>query len=156
MNEHVPGSKIAERMLARPEGATMAELIAATGGPQYNLLKRLKATGRTIRETREGRQTRYRLVSEQPNRLLGVSGKGQITLPKEWRDRLGVEATGAVVASLGEDEIVLRRKTRSIHDLVGILHRPGMRAATVEEMDEAIARAVTERYVRSLPRRKRK
>ena len=75
MNEHVSGSKIAERMLSRPEGATMSELIAATGGPQYNLLKRLKATGRTVRETREARQTRYRLLFDTPDRVLPVDRK---------------------------------------------------------------------------------
>lgn len=155
MNEHVPGSKIAERMLARPEGATMSELIAATGGPQYNVLKRLKASGRTIRETRDGRGRRYHLVAETVERVLPVSDKGQVTLPKEWRDALGIDPDGAVKGSVRNGEIVLRRR-KTLKDLYGILHRPGMRAVTIEEMDEGIAQAVSERYLRSLPRRKRK
>ena len=42
MAEHVPGSKIAEQLLTQSGGATMAEIIAAAGGPQYNILKKLE------------------------------------------------------------------------------------------------------------------
>ena len=59
MNEHIPGTKIAERLFSRPEGATMAEVIAATGARQHNLLERLKARGFTVRSRKEGRTTRY-------------------------------------------------------------------------------------------------
>ncbi len=57
-----PGSKAAERLLIRPAGATMDELIAATGGPQYNVLRRLEARGYAVRKLREGRVTRYSRV----------------------------------------------------------------------------------------------
>ena len=59
MNEHLPGTKLAERLLARPNGATMAEIIAATGGPQYNVLKKLEGRGYRIRKVKEGKETRY-------------------------------------------------------------------------------------------------
>lgn len=45
MDERLPGSRQAEKLLTSAEGATMDELIAATGGPQYNLLRRLEAQG---------------------------------------------------------------------------------------------------------------
>jgi sugar-specific transcriptional regulator TrmB len=59
MNKHVPGTKLAERLVTKPGGATMAELIAATGGPQYNVLKRLEARGYRVRKVKEGKETRY-------------------------------------------------------------------------------------------------
>ena len=59
MNEHVPGSKMAERLLTAPAGATMDEIVAATGGPQYNVLRRLEGRGYTVRKVKEGRVTRY-------------------------------------------------------------------------------------------------
>ena len=35
MNEHLRGTKLTERLVMQPDGATMAEILAATGGPQY-------------------------------------------------------------------------------------------------------------------------
>jgi len=57
--EDRPGTKIAEQMMTRPDGATMDEIVAATGGPQYNVLRRLEGRGYRIRKVKEGRATRY-------------------------------------------------------------------------------------------------
>ena len=57
MNENVPGTKLAERLLTRPNGATMTEIIGAAGGPQYNVLKKLEARGYRIRKIKEGNET---------------------------------------------------------------------------------------------------
>ena len=59
VNEHIPGTKLAERLVTQPNGATMAEIVAATGGPQYNVLKRLEARGYRLRKVKEGKETRY-------------------------------------------------------------------------------------------------
>ena len=47
-----PGSRAAAQvaLLAQPQGATMAEVKAATGDSCYNLLKRLESSGHTIRK----------------------------------------------------------------------------------------------------------
>ena len=86
MNEHLPGTKLAERLLARPNGATMAEIIAATGGPQYNVLKKLEGRGYRIRKVKEGKETRY--FAEPPAAPFyeaTITSKGQVTIPKELR-----------------------------------------------------------------------
>ena len=155
MNEHIPGTKIAEKLFSRPEGATMAEVVAATGGRQHNLLERLKARGYTVRSRKEGRTTRYWATrAEAPSYEVQVTSKGQITLPKEIRERLRVDAGGKLAIATEEGKVVLKRKTGGIKDLVGILHRPGMRVLTIEEMDDAIGKAVTERYLKAVGRRK--
>jgi sugar-specific transcriptional regulator TrmB len=59
MNEHFVGTKRAERLLTQSGGATMREIIEATGGPQYNVLKRLEARGYRVRRVKEGKETRY-------------------------------------------------------------------------------------------------
>lgn len=71
--------------------------------------------------------------------------KGQITVPKEVRDYLHL-SEGDRVEFLIEPEgkVELRPNTRSIQSLFGILHRPGMRPVTVEEMDEAVGRYLAE------------
>jgi hypothetical protein len=55
MTEHILGTKLAERMLTQSAGATMTEIIAAVGGPQYNVLKKLEARGYSIRKVKESR-----------------------------------------------------------------------------------------------------
>jgi AbrB family looped-hinge helix DNA binding protein len=73
-----------------------------------------------------------------------ITSKGQTTVPKEVRDRLGLER-GARIEWIVEDgrAIVRPRKLRAV-DLAGMLHRKGMKPLSVEEMDEAIMEAVAE------------
>lgn len=73
-----------------------------------------------------------------------VTSKGQTTIPKEIRDRLGLEAGTRIEWSIENGKATLRpRKIRAV-DLAGILHRPGMKPLTIEEMDDAIMDAVAE------------
>jgi antitoxin PrlF len=151
VNEHTPGTKVAEKLFARPEGATMAEVVAATGGRQHNLLERLKARGYTVRSRKEGRTTRYWATrSGNPSYEATVSSKGQITLPKEIRDRLGVRGAGKLRFVVEEDGVVLERKSATIDDLFGILHRPGMRARTIDEINEGVIKGAVSRAMRGL------
>ena len=151
MDERVSKAKMTERLLTRPGGATMRDIIAATGGPQYNELKRLAARGYAIRRVKEGNETRYRATApEMPSFEATVTGKGQITLPKEVRERLGVRAGGRVRFTVEEGErIVISSRPRRLADLAGMLGKPP-RSATLEEMDEGIRRAVVEKYLRSI------
>jgi AbrB family looped-hinge helix DNA binding protein len=142
-------------MLARPEGATMSELIAATGGPQYNVLRRLKARGCDIRMVKEAGQTRYRVVMPLPKYELPVSRKGQLTLPKELREKMRIAPGGKVSATLENGKVVIAPKTTSIRDAFGLLGKPpkGKRLA-IEDVDTAIAEAVVKRYLKAVgPRR---
>ncbi len=68
-----------------------------------------------------------------------VSSKGQITIPKQVRDRLGVhqgDRIEFVVDSGGS--VSLRPLKRSVRELAGFLHRPGDGAATQGEMDASV------------------
>jgi AbrB family looped-hinge helix DNA binding protein len=56
-----------------------------------------------------------------------VGAKGQVVLPKEMRDRLGIRPGDEVVFDDREDEIVVRRarsKAEILDDLVGMLRDP--------------------------------
>jgi antitoxin PrlF len=150
MDAHVPGTKIAERLFAQPSGATMPEIIAATGGPQYNVLKGLEARGYRVRKVKEGRATRYFAEPPaQPSYEATITSKGQVTLPKEVRECLRVRK-GDKVRFVVEDKarIAVTRAEHSIRDLFGILGKP-RRSATLEEMDEAVRQHAVERYLRS-------
>jgi len=79
-----------------------------------------------------------------------LTSKGQTTIPKEIREKLGLKPGTKLHFNLMPDgTISVRAKTGTIMDLAGILHRPGMKAATIEEMNEAVARAAVARYKRS-------
>jgi AbrB family looped-hinge helix DNA binding protein len=146
MNEHIPGTKIAERLFSRPQGATMAEVVTATGGRQHNLLERLKARGFAIRSRKEGRTTRY--WAEPPRAPCYdavVTSKGQVTVPKEVRTRLGLREGGRLRFVLEDDRVVLKRPDYGIDDLFGMLGKPPRRL-TLDQIEESIPRAVLEKY----------
>jgi antitoxin PrlF len=73
-----------------------------------------------------------------------LTSKGQITLPKEVRDRHKLKPGDSVEFVVENGKTWVRPRNLRAIDLAGILHRPGMKPITVEEMDEAIAEAVAE------------
>ncbi len=77
-----------------------------------------------------------------------MTSKGQITVPKDVRLKLGLKPGDRVRFLVEEDgRVRLLPAKRDIGELVGILPKP-KRALTIEEMDEAIARAVAEKFSR--------
>lgn len=72
-----------------------------------------------------------------------ITAKGQTTLPKDVRNALNLEP-GDTVRYLvvgGEVRIV---KAREVAGIKGILHRPGQRAVSLGEMEDAIQAGATE------------
>lgn len=65
-----------------------------------------------------------------------LTAKGQTTIPKEIRERLGLEAGDKLTfTTLSDGTVVMRAKTRRLLDLAGSLTRPGQPAVSVEEMN---------------------
>jgi len=72
-----------------------------------------------------------------------MTTKGQVTVPKEVRDRLGL-STGSVLSFIPREEgYFVVAKTGSARDLCGMLPKP-VRAATLEEMEAGIAAGAAE------------
>jgi antitoxin PrlF len=70
-----------------------------------------------------------------------LTSKGQITIPKEIREALEVEAGDRLDFVLdGARRVVVRPVAADVEGLKGFLHRPGRRAVSIEEMDAAIVR----------------
>lgn len=74
-----------------------------------------------------------------------ITSKGQTTIPKEIRERLGV-STGDRVEYVVEPDghVRLLPATRHVRELRGVLkHRAPAKPLTLDEMDEAIRRGAT-------------
>jgi len=64
-----------------------------------------------------------------------MSIKGQVTIPRDVRERLGLQAGDKIAWSLlSNGTVVVRPKTRRLTDLVGILSRAGQPGVSVEAM----------------------
>jgi AbrB family looped-hinge helix DNA binding protein len=69
-----------------------------------------------------------------------VTTKGQITIPKEILDYLKLETGSKVEFVIDESgNVKIVPLNVPIEALSGVLHRPGMKTATLEEMEAAIA-----------------
>ena len=78
-----------------------------------------------------------------------VTSKGQVTIPQDVRERLGiVTGTRVEFAERGDGVVEFIPLTASIMDLAGIITWNGP-PVSIEEMDDAIGDAAVERYLRS-------
>jgi AbrB family looped-hinge helix DNA binding protein len=67
-----------------------------------------------------------------------ITSKGQVTIPKEIRDHLKLEIGSKVDFVIDEDgQVKVIPLNVPVETLSGILHRPGMKAATLEDMEKA-------------------
>ncbi|MAS05655.1 MAG: AbrB family transcriptional regulator [Ahrensia sp.] len=74
-----------------------------------------------------------------------MTSKGQLTIPKDVREQLSLKPGTRFYVTVLDGHVVALPKTVRLADLAGILGKPPKGAgATLEEIDEAIGRAVGE------------
>jgi AbrB family looped-hinge helix DNA binding protein len=72
-----------------------------------------------------------------------VTSKGQITIPKEVRDAVGLDTGKRVSFRVRSDGVVeMRPDDVDLLSLCGML-KPRVKGVTLEEMDEAVRRGAT-------------
>jgi antitoxin PrlF len=70
-----------------------------------------------------------------------LTSKGQITIPSQVREALGLEKGDRVeFVEQGKGQFVIVAATRSIHELKGMFQRKRSKAVSIEDMNTAIAR----------------
>jgi len=75
-----------------------------------------------------------------------VTDKGQVTLPKAIRDRLGIgPGTRLDFEVQSDDTLKVRVLRRGATGLFGLIARPGEAARSLDQIDAGIAAAVTDR-----------
>jgi len=78
--------------------------------------------------------------------LSTVTDKGQITLPKALRDRLGIRPGSKVEFTVqGDDSLRIRVLSRGASGLFALLAVPGEAARSLEEIDAGVTAAVARR-----------
>lgn len=71
--------------------------------------------------------------------LVSITSKGQLTLPKGIREKLGLVLGSKLDFSIDADgSLRARPLRRGAADLFGILHDPDRASSTVRQMDEAV------------------
>ena len=84
--------------------------------------------------------------------LATLTNKGQVTLPKELRERLGLTAGSRLDFSIDDNgELRARLVATTALGLAGLLRRPGQPPVTVEQMNEAIEQTAAELNPRVQP-----
>ena len=79
-----------------------------------------------------------------------VTSKGQITIPKEVRERLGLRAGHQIRFEFADDgTLIVRPKTVALMSLAGSLKRPG-KGATLEDIEEGVRQGAAASFRRSL------
>jgi AbrB family looped-hinge helix DNA binding protein len=76
-----------------------------------------------------------------------LTSKGQITLPKEIRDRLGLDAGSMLDFQLLEDNTITARPVKpDARRIRGLLKSPHATPLTAEQMDEAVSKHLRDKY----------
>jgi antitoxin PrlF len=70
-----------------------------------------------------------------------ITSKGQTTIPKRIREHLHLQPGDRIDFVVEADgKVVLEPATLEVSDLEGILHRPGMKAVSVKDMNKSIGK----------------
>ncbi len=76
-----------------------------------------------------------------------ITSKGQITIPKKIRDKMGLQAGDVLSFDIESgDKITIRPERGSTDAAYGILHRDNQEALTVEEMETGVAEYFKKKY----------
>ena len=79
--------------------------------------------------------------------LATITTKGQVTIPKSVRDSLML-STGDKIEFVvtNKREALIRPISKKVDEVFGILHKPGRKTVSVEEMDAKIKQRMKDNY----------
>jgi AbrB family looped-hinge helix DNA binding protein len=78
-----------------------------------------------------------------------LTTKGQVTIPKEVREHLGIDTGDRLSFVVQEDgSVMVKPLTRHVRELAGLLRRPGQRPVSINQMDVGIAERMHAKFGR--------
>lgn len=79
--------------------------------------------------------------------LATLTTKGQVTIPKDIRDSLKLHTGDKIEIIVTENrEAVIRPVSKKVDDIFCKLHRPGQKAASLDEIDNAVRKRMKDKY----------
>lgn len=79
--------------------------------------------------------------------LATITTKGQVTIPKSVRDSLMLSAGDKIEFIITDKrEALIRPISKKVDEVFGILHKPGRKAVSVEEMDAKIRQRMKDTF----------
>ncbi len=79
-----------------------------------------------------------------------LTSKGQLTLPKEIRDRLGLDAGSVLDFALQPDNTITARAVKpDARRIRGLLKSPHSAALTIEQQRDAVGQELARKYMRA-------
>ena len=85
------------------------------------------------------------------SRYASLTSKGQITIPKQVRNRLSLATGDRVAWTVMDGRLIGTPRNLEFADLVGFLGQPASDPATLEELDAAVRDAVGRHVVGDAP-----
>jgi antitoxin PrlF len=84
-----------------------------------------------------------------------LTSKGQLTLPKEIRDRLGLDAGAILDFEIQADNTITARHVKpDARRIRGLLKSPHAAPLTVKQMDDAVSKHLRDKHARPPASRK--
>ena len=84
--------------------------------------------------------------------LATLTSKGQLTLPKEIRDRLGLGAGATLDFQLLPDNTITARAVKpDARSIRGLLKSPHAKALTVTQMEDGVTRLLRDKHAPTAP-----
>lgn len=76
-----------------------------------------------------------------------ITSKGQVTIPKKIRDKLGLQAGDHLNFDIdSEGKIIIQPEKKDTDTAYGILQRDNQETLTIEEMDSGVAEYFKKKY----------
>jgi AbrB family looped-hinge helix DNA binding protein len=79
--------------------------------------------------------------------LAKLTTKGQLTIPKEIRDSLKLRTGDKIeIIVTGDREAIIRPISKKVDDIFCKLHKPGQKAVSLEEINDAVRDRMKAKY----------
>lgn len=79
--------------------------------------------------------------------LATITTKGQVTIPKSVRDSLMLSSGDKIEFVVTDKrEALIRPISKKVDEVFGLLHRPGRKTVSVEEMDAKIKQKLKDNF----------
>ncbi len=79
------------------------------------------------------------------NYTYSITSKGQITIPKEFRERLGLDKLGRATLSINDNNEIIITTPKALSEVRALLNKPSFKDKTSEN-EQAIGNQLADKY----------